>query len=88
MTPEYWYALTLKRFEKYARSDLIVAMKKMVKDLNINSEVIVVPTIRENDGLAMSSRNKYLSPEGIIITIITIIITINSTVIHQLLLSL
>ena len=36
-------------------------IKKMVKDLNINIEIIICPTIRESDGLAMSSRNTYLS---------------------------
>lgn len=38
-------------------------IKKMVEDLNMNLEVIVLPTVREPDGLAMSSRNKYLTPE-------------------------
>ncbi|RJX23895.1 MAG: pantoate--beta-alanine ligase [Dethiobacter sp.] len=38
-------------------------LQKMVQDLNMNLEVIVLPTVREPDGLAMSSRNKYLSPE-------------------------
>jgi len=37
--------------------------QRMVKDLNIDVEVIGCPLIREKDGLAMSSRNKYLSPE-------------------------
>jgi len=36
---------------------------KMVTDLNMNLEVVVVPTVRERDGLAMSSRNIYLGPE-------------------------
>ncbi|MDI6783785.1 MAG: pantoate--beta-alanine ligase [bacterium] len=38
-------------------------LSKMVKDLNMNSDVVMVPTTREPDGLAMSSRNKYLSPD-------------------------
>jgi pantoate--beta-alanine ligase len=40
-----------------------VVIKKMVADLNMNLEVIVVPTVRESDGLAMSSRNVYLNPQ-------------------------
>lgn len=39
-----------------------VIIQKMVKDLNIDTKVTVMPTVREQDGLAMSSRNKYLSP--------------------------
>ena len=38
-------------------------IKKMVADLNMNLEIIVVPTVRESDGLAMSSRNVYLNPQ-------------------------
>jgi len=41
----------------------VVVIKKMVTDLNMNLEVVVVPTQREPDGLAMSSRNVYLNPE-------------------------
>jgi pantoate--beta-alanine ligase len=41
----------------------LVVIKKMVTDLNMNLEVIAVPTVREPDGLAMSSRNVYLNPE-------------------------
>ncbi|MCX7739291.1 MAG: pantoate--beta-alanine ligase [Hydrogenothermaceae bacterium] len=38
-------------------------IKRMVKDLNIPVEIVACPTVREPDGLAMSSRNRYLSPE-------------------------
>jgi pantoate--beta-alanine ligase len=40
-----------------------VVIKRMVADLNVGIEIVVVPTVRESDGLAMSSRNIYLSPE-------------------------
>jgi len=38
-------------------------IERMVKDLNFNLELIMCPTVREEDGLAMSSRNKYLNDE-------------------------
>lgn len=41
----------------------VVVIQKMVKDLNMNLEVVVVPTQREPDGLAMSSRNVYLDAQ-------------------------
>ncbi len=40
-----------------------IVIKKMAADLNMNLEVVSVPTVREPDGLAMSSRNTYLNPE-------------------------
>ncbi len=46
--------------QKDAQQALVI--KKMVADLNMNLEVIVAPTVRESDGLAMSSRNVYLNP--------------------------
>src|SRR3990172_3104579 len=38
-------------------------IKKFVADLNMNVEIVICPTLRELDGLAMSSRNTYLKPE-------------------------
>ena len=40
-----------------------VIIKKMVTDLNLNVEIIVCPTIRDEDGLALSSRNAFLNRE-------------------------
>ncbi len=40
-----------------------VVIKRMVEDLNIPVKVKIGPTVREKDGLAMSSRNKYLTPQ-------------------------
>ena len=47
--------------QKDAQQALVI--KKMVTDLNMNLEIVVCPTIRESDGLAMSSRHVYLTPE-------------------------
>ena len=40
-----------------------VIIKQLVKDLNIDVDVVICPTMREQDGLAMSSRNAYLDIE-------------------------
>lgn len=42
----------------------VIIIKKMVKDLNIPIEIVQCPIVREESGLALSSRNKYLSEEG------------------------
>lgn len=46
-----------KDFQQY------VVIKKMIKDLNFDISIKIVKTVREKDGLAMSSRNTYLSQE-------------------------
>lgn len=47
--------------QKDAQQALII--RRMVRDLNFPVEIVVAPLIREQDGLAMSSRNRYLSAE-------------------------
>ncbi len=47
--------------QKDAQQAIII--KRMVEDLNFPVEIVVAPIVREADGLAMSSRNKYLTPQ-------------------------
>jgi pantoate--beta-alanine ligase len=41
----------------------LVIVRRMVRDLNFHTHIIAVPTMREQDGLACSSRNQYLNPQ-------------------------
>ncbi len=41
----------------------LIILQKMIRELNVDVKVVDCPTVREKDGLAMSSRNAYLTPE-------------------------
>lgn len=58
-------ALTLPDRAYFGQKDAqqTVVVRRMVKDLGIPCDIVVLPTVRDPDGLAMSSRNRFLSPE-------------------------
>ena len=60
------FNITMADYGFFGQKDAqqLIILKKMVKDLNIPIELIGCPIVREDSGLALSSRNKYLDENG------------------------
>ncbi len=60
------FHLTLPRTAYFGQKDYqqTLVLKKMIRDLHFPMTIKVLPIVREQDGLAMSSRNQYLSPDN------------------------
>ena len=62
----YWFRDAAVYDKPKLMSDAVLRqllLRRMVEDLNVTVELRVCPTVRERDGLALSSRNHYLDPE-------------------------
>ena len=59
------FEIVQPNYAYFGRKDAqqVCIIQKMVRDLNLDVELVICPTVREADGLAGSSRNEYLSPE-------------------------
>jgi pantoate--beta-alanine ligase len=59
------FAIVRPDFAFFGQKDAaqVAVLRTMVRDLNLDVELVVCPIVREPDGLAMSSRNAYLTPD-------------------------